>query len=493
MCPSSPGVSVPYSAADNVNRALNSQPGKLPVDLNMQFVDFWWRFATVPRQEIALRMWQNIANGGALTFEVNVPANSPPNQATAYDIGDRLLAIASPDGPAYSPSWADVFDSVRPARAQRLDVMLRRPHVVPEAFLRLSLSSAEEQPAWVNTLQSYELKEHDDTNLRFLRLPTEKKVKGPAEVRERYFDDATDAINALRKGEILVIDRLFPGDAASLLGNDRDEIVVRRYGTPTLHMLVPNTEQPFMDSATFRRALVYGIPRKAILERMLEGRNLPGCRVITGPIPPGSSSGDPIGYAYDERLPEQAFDPGVSAMLIGMAKEQLRKQAEKKMKEPPKLGKLVLAYPEDATAKFACTVIAAQFEKMNLPCELKQLPPGQVDDPERKYDLLYVAITAQEPVVDVQWLLGADGIARNKSPYISLALRQVQEAVTWREARERLLQLHQLAYAEMTVIPLWQITEHYAFHVSVQGLSDNIATLYQDIDRWQIEPVVEAE
>jgi hypothetical protein len=71
----------PYSASDNVNRALNSQPGKLPVDLNMQFVDYWWRFATVPRQEIALRMWQNLANGGALTFEVNGTLDQQDRQA----------------------------------------------------------------------------------------------------------------------------------------------------------------------------------------------------------------------------------------------------------------------------------------------------------------------------------------------------------------------------------------------------------------------------
>ena len=56
----------PYSASDQVNRARNSQPGKMAVNLNMQFVDFPWRFATVPGQEIALRSWQNIAHGGAL-------------------------------------------------------------------------------------------------------------------------------------------------------------------------------------------------------------------------------------------------------------------------------------------------------------------------------------------------------------------------------------------------------------------------------------------
>jgi Hypothetical glycosyl hydrolase 6 len=71
----------PYSASDNVNRARNSEPGKMAVNLNMQFVDMWWRFATVPSAEIALRMWQNMAHGGALTFEVNGTLDLQDRQA----------------------------------------------------------------------------------------------------------------------------------------------------------------------------------------------------------------------------------------------------------------------------------------------------------------------------------------------------------------------------------------------------------------------------
>ncbi len=119
----------PYSASDNVNRALNSQPGKLPVDLNMQFVDYWWRFATVPRQEIALRMWQNMANGGALTFEVNGTLDLQDRQAyeTAKPIfqwaaanqqhysglrnAARVLLLAGPSsrGAADDGAWRGIF------------------------------------------------------------------------------------------------------------------------------------------------------------------------------------------------------------------------------------------------------------------------------------------------------------------------------------------------------------------------------------------------
>lgn len=71
----------PYSASDRVNRARNSQPGKMSVNLNMQFVDYAWRFATVPKHEIALRCWQNLAHGGALTFEVNGTLDLQDRQA----------------------------------------------------------------------------------------------------------------------------------------------------------------------------------------------------------------------------------------------------------------------------------------------------------------------------------------------------------------------------------------------------------------------------
>jgi len=61
----------PYTSSDNVNRARNSQPGKMSVNLCMQFLDYPWRFAMVPSGEIGIRLWQNVAHGGALAFAIN--------------------------------------------------------------------------------------------------------------------------------------------------------------------------------------------------------------------------------------------------------------------------------------------------------------------------------------------------------------------------------------------------------------------------------------
>ena len=54
----------PYSASDNVSRSLGSEPDKLAINLSMNFVDFPWRYASVPQPEIQLRLYQNMAHGG---------------------------------------------------------------------------------------------------------------------------------------------------------------------------------------------------------------------------------------------------------------------------------------------------------------------------------------------------------------------------------------------------------------------------------------------
>ena len=55
----------PYTSSDNVNRARNSRPEKMAVNLCIPFVDFPWRFSTVPPNEVRIRLWQNVAHGGA--------------------------------------------------------------------------------------------------------------------------------------------------------------------------------------------------------------------------------------------------------------------------------------------------------------------------------------------------------------------------------------------------------------------------------------------
>jgi len=71
----------PYSASDNVNRARNSEPGKMAFNLRMSFVDYPWRFVTVPPSEIQLRLYQSMAHGGALALNMHGTMDQEDRQA----------------------------------------------------------------------------------------------------------------------------------------------------------------------------------------------------------------------------------------------------------------------------------------------------------------------------------------------------------------------------------------------------------------------------
>ncbi len=71
----------PYASSDNVNRARNTQPTRMAVNLCMSFVDFPWRFATVPPGEISIRLWQNVSHGGALAMNMHGTMDQQDRQA----------------------------------------------------------------------------------------------------------------------------------------------------------------------------------------------------------------------------------------------------------------------------------------------------------------------------------------------------------------------------------------------------------------------------
>lgn len=71
----------PYSASDNINRARSSEPDKMAFNLCMSFMDYPWRFVTVPPAEIQLRLHQSLAHGGALALNMHGTLDQEDRQA----------------------------------------------------------------------------------------------------------------------------------------------------------------------------------------------------------------------------------------------------------------------------------------------------------------------------------------------------------------------------------------------------------------------------
>jgi hypothetical protein len=122
---------------------------------------------------------------------------------------------------------------------------------------------------------------------------------------------------------------------------------------------------------------------------------------------------------------------------------------------------------------------------VGLACEILPLPPGETRDLNNECDFVYAEVVLGEPAIDARRLLAADGVLRSTDPYLNLALRRLDQATTWPEARERLKELHRRVYADVSLIPLWQLTEHYVRRADFVGPQAAAVTLYENINAWR--------
>jgi hypothetical protein len=230
-------------------------------------------------------------------------------------------------------------------------------------------------------------------------------------------------------------------------------------------------------------------------------------RVISGPFPRGEGIDDPLGYAYNEEVPLRGWDPYLAMTLLKVARHELAPPVKKPPAsskgepkedadadaEPPKpelppLPALTLAHPPHDLARVACRSIKRQLELIGLTVTLAETDPNAPATAPGDWDLLFVELAMWEPIIDAKRLLGPQGIVGRASPYMDLALRELEIAEDWKRARERLLQVHSVADDDLPVIPLWQITDHFAYQNALQGVGSKPAMLYQNIESWQSPP-----
>jgi ABC-type transport system substrate-binding protein len=433
---------------------------------------------------------------------------------SGYDLSRCLLAMADPGDPAYRVQWAEIFAGVSVDRVYGVAIDLRRPHVRPEALLQCVVAPSRSVIKVIkgsgvfvhandsgSTVVADQTKTPDPfitvTNGPYvLDLDNEAvytanaayfaaRPSQPKEIVERFFPSASDGIKALRRGQIDVLDRVNPWEVdkvAAIPG-----VVLQPYAVPLVHCLVPNLGRPLVGSRTFRRALVYGIHRKAILDAMLGGKQQPGCQLTSGPFAPGVSRDDPLDYAYDHSIDPRPYDP---RLAIGLAEVAFRELAEAEKKQGQTLKKmpsLVLAYPADAIARLAAGAIKKQLALVGIPINLEELPAGVPARLSGKIDLLYAELAMWEPVVDARRLLDRDGLAGSCSPYMSLALKQLEQAADWPAVGLKLRQIHNLAHADVAVVPLWQLTDFFACRQRLSGVGPRPVTLYQHVESWKVQ------
>jgi peptide/nickel transport system substrate-binding protein len=392
----------------------------------------------------------------------------PPESPTAADDLATLLANAADVKHAsFDPAWAELFVAAQSRGSEELLIEVDFAPLLPEAWLTMQVSAA---GSYASTSQSPEhaIFSRKSPGAAGAELP-------PMEIVERTYADSAAALRGLARGEVSIVERIRPWELKSLAASK--QIVVGRYALPSIHVLVPNPRRPLATDRTLKRAILYAIDRQSILDRaLLDGQSIAGCSMISGPFPRAEAKNDLHGDAYNEEVAVRSYDPGLALALTRMA------QGETPRRE------LVLAHPPDAIARVACQSIARQLAVAGISVTLRESATASDDA-----DLVYVELPMHQPLVDAWRLLGPRGIAGPPSPAMLAALRELQAAADLPAAANRLQDIHALAAAELPVIPLWQLVDHFAHRATVKGIAPRTVSLYQDVEQWQVELTLPSE
>jgi len=483
------GVTQP-AVSHNAQRLENWSARRTGMLLHRTLVEFKGAGNEGGRYELSLGEMRRSDDYRKLTLNIAGPS-SGEDEVTGYQVAQRLLDLANPKSPNYSAAWGGVLAGVRVKDVMTVELELRHPHVLPESLLRVSLEPVDDDTVKIGN-GLFEVSKRDSEWVHF-RVKGFEPGQRLAEVVERTYAETHLAWSALRRGEIDIVDRLFPADAARLAEDlsPSDDIEIQQYALPTIHMLLISSDNVFLANRDFRRAILFAIHRKLILETDLLGdRNIPGCQLISGPFAPGIGDRDPLAYAYDVTIKPRGYFPWLSKILMAVAQNEIEEMAKKKSQPKPKLTKFVLGHPAYESARVACVAIAAHLKIVGIEIELKQFPPGITRDPNNKVDLTYAEVAIWEPLVDARRLLGQEELHGINSPFIKHALRNLDAAQTWGDVRDRLLDLHRSAHNEVAVIPLWQMVDSFAYRKQLRnivGTDGPPVWLYQNIDEWRFD------
>jgi hypothetical protein len=437
------------------------------------------------RYESPLAALARSDDGLSLTFRLNAAAAS----SAAYDLGQRLLSRASPGNPEYDEAWKRLVSDVAVRGPSEVQVDFRTRHVLPEAILTIPLFAAADPQS--SHAQPYTMLSRDTAVTRFAANSgyAFRRAGQPAEIVERSFADPLRSLAALKRGEIDLLARVFPGDIASLRGDE--SLVVAPYAGPTTHVLAVRSKHPFLGTGSFRRALLYGSNRELLLTQgLLRGTPLAGFRVVSGPFPAPVTGMELPTYGYDGEIEPRPYDPRLGIALASLAQGELKAAFEKQKKKAPTLTPLTLGHPADETSRIACRGLVKDWKRIGIECKLVEFPPGIFDDAEHKCDLVYLQLAAWEPVVDAGRLFGAGGLAPTENRAIQLALRELGAARNWQQVRERLVVLHRLVHEDATLLPLWQTIDHFAYRRTLHGFAPRRLELYQDVEQWRPAPAL---
>lgn len=305
----------------------------------------------------------------------------------------------------------------------------------------------------------------------------------PREIIERLYPSTDAALAALRRGDVQVVDRLGPFEAASLA--DSPGVAVEPYGVPTVHLLVFNRRRPLCSKMVFRRAVAHALDRQGMLaDVVLHGASAAGAQVVNtvGLRPAGDAASRPDDAASPPGL---RYDPAAANVLVqvALAEAEPRPAGAGLLRSAAPAALLTLEYPADELSRRACAAIQRQLHAVGLTVKLReQSPPGSAAaNASDDADLTYVEWQPLAPAATAGRLFSLMKPSDDQTIFrllMNVATNSGADQARFGRYAEDVVR------DEAAAVPLWQLTESIAYRRELHGIGSSPITLYQNVEQW---------
>jgi hypothetical protein len=420
--------------------------------------------------------------GLEFVFRINPETDSMTPSITANQLAIRLLDHADPESPNFSPAWRKVIDKISFSGSE-VKLKLRRPFVRPAALLRFAYNDRDaDGQAFQNGVYAMTSRTDTESTFEFNELYPRVEDKQHPVIIEEYYRSTSDAVDALIRGKVDIVDRPSLSDIKKL--KKAKGIEVRSYAIPTVHFLIPKIRGDYEGSPQLIRGLSHGINREGIVNQVFGGEDMDGCEPLSGPFPIGSDEYDQVSYGYDLKVKTLQYQRQLAMVLVELSKSMKTKAFPQGRPNRPAI---VLAHPASSTASIACLNLQQAWEALGVSTTLRELDESISYPNDDNWDMLYVEAAIEEPLTDANRIMGPYGLADSISAPIEQALQKLSYSDTWQGACRSLRLAHRQVANDLSVIPLYQIKEHFAYRKNVYGLGRGLIHLYQNVSRWRIE------
>ena len=421
-----------------------------------------------------------------------MPWSDGSRSVSSVDLARALTDSVEPTSPRFSARWLDLLDRVDTPDESHVEIRLTRATLKPGAWLLGPIGPAHgggdgrvvtrnggralvvDGPyRWASAHRDRaELTAPDSVGGEPVKVRRIKEVRLPS---------ARQTLGAFRRGEVALIEHVAL-DRVALLATTPD-VKVGRYTQPRLHRIALDGRTPALKNRRLRRGLSYAIDRKALLEETLLHRPADDKNAVSDGI---FAKGD---YADAPGVEPLGHDAILARALVAAARKELGGDALK----------LAFDYPATPEAQSVAPKLVAMFTRAGVEIMAKEWPESVLESElrsGRRFDLAYRASPCDEPAADAGALISpAYDAAPSVNPLAAVAsdrilqlLIQLERAPEWPTAKGLAIQIDRESRDELPILPLWQVEEHYAWHVRLKGPKDTARRLYDGIESWEIEP-----